>query len=338
MTYKLVLACSLLLVPTLAHARPTLRGAPLAAVAIPEAGNQPRTTVRSVHALLQTELKRHGIRVKSRLVPRRVSVRRRGLAAYARAHRLRRVYELRMLPVGEKLVVMLDEKRGRRMRKSYSAKLAAENVEQLDLVVPRLVAAVVERREPEPLPPPKPPVVAAADTGTATDESPAAAVTAEGTPRQTEWLWGFSVHPGSFLRAAAGLYGGSAALYYDMRPWRVGIEAGGMGGSGRVLTASARGHYLFDLGEKTTPMVGAGLGFMMLTNEQDGSGSGVSFSLTGGAQLAHLKAATLVAELEFILPLFTAARQDAENDNGIVDIVKHTRWSPAVLARLSCLF
>lgn len=343
----LTLACLSLLLPLPTQARPTLRGAVLAAVAIPDTGDQPRTTVRTLHTLLQSELGKRGIRVKSRLVPRRVSVRRRGLAAYARAHRLRRVYELRLLPSGDKLVVMLDEKRGRRMRSVFSAKLSAGSAEELDAVVPRLVDAVVARRSPTPPPPPpKPAAVAeAAATAAAAPESPessvvpVASVAAQGAPAgRTEWLWGFSVHPGSFLRAAAGLYGGSGALYYDTAPWRIGVEAGGMGGDGRVLTLSGRAHYRFMTTEKISPMMGAGLGFMMMNTEEGASGSGVSFSMTGGAQLTHVKAAKLVAEVEVILPLFMATRHDPQGNNGIIDIVEHTRWSPAAILKLSCLF
>lgn len=344
---KIIALASLsLLLPLTAQARPALRGATLAAVAIPETGDQPRTTVRTLHTLLQTELGKRGIKVKSRLVPRRVSVRKRGLAAYARAHRLRRVYELRLLPMGEKLVVMLDEKRGRRMRSVFSAKLSAGSAEELDTVVPRLVDAVVARRSPVPPPPPPParPTLAAdasqpaAEAAPESSVVPVAAVTAQSSPQRKEWLWGFSVHPGSFLRAAAGLYGGSGALYYDTAPYRFGVEAGGMGGDGRVLTLSGRAHYRFMTSEKISPMMGAGLGFMMMDTEEGASGSGVSFSMTGGAQLTHLKAAKLVAELEVILPLFTTTRHDPTGNNGIIDIVEHTRWSPAAILKLSCLF
>jgi len=345
MTKMVALISLSLLLPLTTQARPTLRGAVLAAVAIPDTGDQPRTTVRTLHTLLQTELGKRGIRVKSRLVPRRVSVRKRGLAAYARAHRLRRVYELRLLPMGEKLVVMLDEKRGRRMRSVFSAKLSAGSAEELDVVVPRLVDAVVARRSPTPPPPPPAQpgqVAAAATTADVAPESsvvPVASVAAQATPKgRTEWLWGFSIHPGSFLRAAAGLYGGSGALYYDTAPWRFGVEAGGMGGDGRVLSLSGRAHYRFLTTEKISPMMGAGLGFMMMDTEEGASGSGVSFSVTGGAQLTHIKAVKLVAEAELILPLFTATRHDPQGDNGIIDIVEHTRWSPAAVLKLSCLF
>jgi hypothetical protein len=335
-----------LLLPLTSQARPALRGAALAAVAIPETGDQPHATVRSLHTLLQAELGKHGIKVKGRLVPRRVSIRRRGLAAYARAHRLKRVYELRLLPVGEKLVVMLDEKRGRRMRSTFSAKLSASSAEELDAVVPCLVEAVVTRRQPSPPTPPQPAKAKVADAAPAAGEAassssavvPVASVAAQGTPRQTEWLWGFSLHPGSFLRSFAGLYGGSAELYYDTAPWRFGAEAGGMGGSGRVLTVSGRAHYRFLTSEKLSPMIGAGLGFMMLENDEGASGNGVSFSMTGGAQLGYLKAAKLVAQAEIILPLFSAKRHDPESDNGIIDIVQHSKWSPAVVLKLSCLF
>jgi hypothetical protein len=324
----------------------------LAAVTIPEAARQSRSTVKKCYSVLKEELASHGIKVK-RLVPRRVSKRKRRLVAYARARRLKRVYELRLRQGrGEKVVVKLVERRGRRMRRSFSAKLSAA-VEEVDAVIPLLVEAVIERRRPRPLPPPQPETVVATATVQAAEspseeveqeeqEQPVATVSSEGEAETGgEFLWGFSLEPGAFMRGAAFLFGGSGKLLYQKRNYRFGAEIGGMGGGGTLISFAVRGQYLFRelfSWKDTTPLVGASLGYTMMTNGEGSEGSGISFSASLGAQFTQLSWARVVTELEFLLPFYGAERHDPVNNNGIVDIVEHSTWSPAVILKTSCLF
>lgn len=342
--YLLLFPCFFLLAGSHSAGAATRRAARArTAVTIADTAEQPQSTVKSLHGLIKQELERHGIKVNRRPVPRRVGAKTRRLAAYARAHRLRRVYELRLESEGDRLAVTLSEKRVPGLRALFAARLSAA-VDQLGTVVPRLVEAVIARKQPRPLvavqtaPPTQ--VGASVEPGATvqTQHMPQPAPAAKG---RGEFLWGFSLEPGTFLRAAAGLYGGSGKLFYQLhsRPLRFGGEIGGMGGSGRLLSFALRGQYLFPI-DKTdvAPLVGAGLSYLMQNNQDGATGAGAAFSASVGVQLSQLSWARLVAETEVVLPMFSAVRQDPENNNGIIDIVRHSSWSPAILFKLSCLF
>jgi hypothetical protein len=236
------------------------------------------------------------------------------------------------------------------MRRSFSAKLAV-GVEEIGEVIPLLVEAVIERKKPRPLPPPEPETVVATAVQSESpseaadaepEEQPAATVSSEGEAETGgEFLWGFSLEPGGFMRGAAFLFGGSGKLLYQKKNYRFGAEIGGMGGGGTLISFAVRGQYLFRelfSWKDVTPLVGAGLGYTMMTNGEGSEGSGISFSGSLGAQFTQLSWARVVTELEFMLPFYGAERHDPVNNNGIVDIVESSTWSPAVILKTSCLF
>jgi hypothetical protein len=353
--WTLTLACFLLLLgPGPGHAARRHRRAkkaraarhlPLkAAVIITETADQPQATLNTLRSLLETELEGNKVLVSRKTIPRRLLASPRRLATYARKNRVNRIFELQLMPMGKKLVVTLADsaKEGRRFREAFSAKLSAGRVEDLDALIPVLVEAVIARKSPRPqvlsVRTEVQPVTVRAEAET---EPAPASPNAPAHERQPygEFLWGFSLEPGTFLREAAGLYGASARLLYQLkaRPIRFGAELAGAWGDGRLLEAGVQAQYIFLPGD-ISPVAGAGFGFTMLNDAGGASGAGVAFSLSAGAQFSQLRWTKLVAEFEVVLPAFTVERQDPELDNGILNVVRHARWSPAGIFKLGCLF
>lgn len=340
-----VLTLLLITAPRVGQAAKQRKKRPRAAVTITETAEQPRKKVKALHTKVKSELEKRGVKVKRRAVPRRLVKRAKRLRAYTRRHRIKRVFDLRVKSRGKGYQVELEEKKGRRMRSAFSAKMAAGNIQEVDAVIPRLVEAVLRRKQPRVLVAEVQPTTIASDAA-----APAATVTeqpagpkAPSTPDDSrgEFLLGVSLEPGMFLTAAAGLYGGSGKLYYQKTPYRFGVEIQAMFGGGQLLNISARGQYLFPLAStpKITPLVGASLGYLMLTTYDDAEGNGIAFTASGGAQFSHLGWTDLVAELELVLPFFAATRHDPDLDNhGILNLVENSTYAPAVVLKLSALF
>jgi len=311
-----------------------------AAVAI--AQTVKKTKVRKLHAMVREELQKRGIKVKRRPVPRKLTRAKRRLVAYARAHRLARVYEVRVrASSGDGLVVSLAEKKAPKMRKAYSAKISIRDLEELDEAVPNLVEAVVERKEPRVTKPVKVAGAMQSQEVPTTEETVQAAPTspveaAEGEVR-SQWLWGFSLQPGVLMVSPAGMFGGSGQLYYQRNNMLYGLEIGGMGGGGTLVNLTARAKYIYELTPQISALGGGGLSYTMMENgEFDGSGG--SASVTLGLQLSKFTWALLVAEAEFVLPFFSIVRDGFEFDNGITSIVNEKAYTPAAILKLSCLF
>lgn len=313
-----------------------------AAVAI--AQTVKKTKVRKLHAMVRKELQKHGIKVKRRPVPRKLTRTRakRRMVAYARANRLARIYEVRVsASAGDELMVSLSEKKAPKMRKAYSAKLPIRDLEQLDEVVPTLVRAVVERKEPRVTKSVKVAGAMQSQESATTEETVQAAPDSpveapEGAVR-SQWLWGFSLQPGVLMVSPVGMFGGSGQLYYQRNNMRYGVEVGGMGGGGTLINITARAQYLYQLTPEITAVGGGGISYTMMENgEFDGSGG--SASITLGAQLAKFTWALLVAEAEFVLPFFSIVRDGFEFNNGITSIVNEKAYTPAAVLKLSCLF
>jgi hypothetical protein len=311
---------------------------PRAAVTFVDAGDQPRSKLRSLRALVEGELEQHEIKVVRKPAPPLVSPGARALGSYARARRLDRVYDVRLRAEGRRLVVTLTERKAPAMRSTFSARLAAESADRVDAIIPRLVGAVVARKEPEPEPQQQPKVAALTSPSEAPAPSAAVAATAAPPQRRGEFLIGASVDLGSYLHSAAGLYGGAVKLFYQYsQPLRFGLEVGGQGGGGAAFRVGTRADWLFSA-SGLSPIAGAGLGYVALRNGQQGEGGGGYFSASGGVEYARLRHVRLVGEVEVLLPFFKATRHDIVSDNGIISMVPTSAWSPSALVKLGCLY
>lgn len=352
-------------------ARRRSRAKSKAAVIVTVSAKQARSKEDALASLVRKELRKNGIQVSPKPIPRRVVKRKRRLVSYARARRIKRIYALSVGSRGENLVLALADKRAPRMRNAYFAKLSINDTGELDNAVPSLVKAVIRREKPKPVMAQAPkasipktgvqekkaPDTRVQDTtvqvaafseisneeeqgdvqGTVRKKPAAAGSSATGSPR--EILYGFSLEPGIFLRSPVSMFGGSAKIYYQKRPYRYGLELSGMGGDGSLVSIAARAQYLFRPAWKMIPVVGAGLGYLFLSKGKETEGNGGAFSASVGAQFDELLSWTrMVVEAEVVLPMFSLSRFDFESDNGIIEPVTRSSWDPAVVLKVSCLF
>jgi len=308
--------------------------APRAAVSVVEAPEALRDQLKGLRAVVEEELEQHEIKVlRKPVAPQGSGVKK--LGTFARARRLDRVYDVRLLPEGKKVVVVLTERKAPAMKSTFSARLAAVSAEKVKAVLPKLVGAVVARQEPEPDPQP----AAAAAPAEPVSPAPETAVhaAAPAPVRRTEWLVGASVELGSYLNAAAGIYGASGRLIYQRGALGVGLELGGGGGGGTAFHAGLRADYLF-LSSGISPIVGAGLGYLLAKAADKAEGSGGYFSASVGVEYARLRPVRFRLEAEVYLPFFEAKRSEIQSVNGIVDLTTIGSYSPAAVIKLGCLY
>jgi hypothetical protein len=341
-TRALVLPClvSALLVASPASGAPLRTSiTPLAGVAILETAEQPAARLREVRALLTDELAKRGIKAAS--VPPRLASRPRSLIAYAKAKRLQRVYELRLTADGEQLVATLVEKRGRALKSAFRARLPVKGNQELDAAIPRLVEAVVTQRKPRPIPVASAaPVPAATEAGAAPTVVPApgpsATVAARASERTSEFLFGVSVEPATFFRAPSVIFGGTASFLYQRGNWRGGASLTAGGGQGQLLQLGARVHRLFREGTPLRPFIGGSLSYIQLKNAEGAESNGGAVGLSGGLQYRR-SSLRFTFETEVLLPWFPMVRDEEVFKNGILDLVRHSTYSPAILFKLGCL-
>jgi hypothetical protein len=324
-----------------AFAAPRGPVAALAGVAILETAQQSAEQLQEVRALLEGELAKRGIKAAS--VPPRLAARSKALVAYAKAKKLRRVYELRLTAEGEGLVASLVEKRGRKLKSAFRAQLPVPDGKQLGAAIPRLVEAVIAQREPQPLP-----VASVAPAATASEASatasagaaaagaPAASVSALAPERESEFLFGISVEPVTFFRAPGAVFGGSAMLLYQRGNWRGGASLTAGGGQGRVLQLGARLQRVFREGTTLRPFLGASLSYVQLKNADNAESNGGAVGVSAGLQYRR-PSLRFTFESELLLPWFPMVRDEQVFKNGILDLVRHSAYSPALIFKLGCL-
>jgi hypothetical protein len=319
-------------------------GRPRAAVTFLEASDQPRSALKSLRALVEAELEQHSISVVRKPAPPLVSSSRQ-VKRYARASRLDRVYDVRLRPRGKQVEVVLTERRPPAMRSTFSARLSAAGLERVSKVIPKLVGAVVAREDPGQEQEPKAEVVAdatpqaevKAQPTAPPDATPAPDPVPGGSARRGQILVGASLDMGTFLHSAAGLYGGTAKIFYQWTSLRLGAELGGSGGGGTTFHLAARGDYLFSQ-SGLSPYLGGGLGYVLTRDGSKAEGGGGYFSAVAGLEYSRWRKVHLLAEADVMLPFFSARREEVENRNGIVELVGVGAWSPAILFKLGCLY
>lgn len=277
---RLLLAAvlSLLLLPAVARA-----GGALAVVT--EAGGVDEGSVRTARGILQAELRANGVPVvddpaAAVVGPPGEALRRAAAGAGATA-----IYALGLSPLGRKLYVRVEELDAE-LQPRAERHLQAAGAEELDLVIPRLVKAIVAGR----------PVEATQSLETLTAKEGRAPEKKPG-----ESMWGLGV-----LGGASGAVGYELRWAYEMEHVRLDIAWGAVaksGGYGPDVTHLVVGAaYVFGA-QDIAPYLGARIGRIDLTTE-DEAGEGLGVVVTAGVELFRLRRARLLLEAGGILPLF----------------------------------
>jgi hypothetical protein len=232
-----------------------------AVVIVAEDGGFPQETVKTVRSLAVTELRARGIEVGEEP----------GAAD--------REFVLRLGRLDQKVLITLEELEPPRTTPGFSATHAAFSIDEADVVVPRLVRAVLSREPFE--------KGARMPTVTAQEAAPFRSRPGEGL-----FVIGVGLAP----------LGGSVGWSYEARSWRLGILAQGADDGASFF--GVEGAWIpFDT--SVSPYVGAGLG--SVGGDFDAS---LGTKLEAGVEFFRLHRVRLMAGVSAIIPFETQPGQD----------------------------
>jgi hypothetical protein len=241
------------LVAVLALAAPAAAAGASAVVVVAEDGGFPPEAVRTVRSLTATELRARGVDVVSD------------------SSEASRQFVLSLGRLEQRILITLEDVVPPAPAPEFTATHAAASLDEADVVIPRLVRAVLAREPFE--------KSARVATVTAQESAPFRSRPGEGL-----FVIGVGIAP----------LGGSIGWSYEARSWRLGILAQGAGDSGSFF--GIEGAWIpFDA--NVSPYVGAGLG--AVSSEFDAS---VGTKLEVGIEFFRLNGVRLMAGVSAIVP------------------------------------
>ena len=297
------------------------------AVVVAEAPGINAVSLATVRALTEDETERQGrYVVRDRALPL-LSPPSAQRTEFAARRQIDAFFELRLLRIGQKIVVVLHERGANNDHVRHSARLTARTLEEIDVVVPRLVRALITRQTPE--------RTQRIDNVTRTEAR-------KHRKRAGEFLWGVSTLVGSPMGSGAGAgYGAELRFAYEMPHVRLNWDIGGTGGEdvrGEFLTTISA-HYLPFAGN-FSPFIGGGMGIAAQGGGDFNSKVGAALMLSGGAEMFRLHGVRLIAELRVTFPLFRLEQQDWDGWDyaAPTDPPAEMFWSPTGTFALSLLW
>lgn len=267
-------------------------------------------------ALFTVELEKYGVAVLA-VEGRDVKV------ASAGVPGAKRVFALDVIALGNKLVLKLGEYDLAGGDLVFGQSITASGMEELDTVVPRIVKAVLLRKNLE-------------ETQTVenlTDQEGRAWRKKVG-----EFLWGFGINFGGTANPGSDLaYGLSFRVMYEMEHLRVDFFLGGAGNatggdSVGIFVTDLSLNYLF-LTSNFSPYVGGGVGFGTIgvdANGFDGVRSGAIGTVNAGVEMFRLYGMRLLVGARMVVPFFKVSRDYFDHATN-----SESRWTPAFLTDVS---
>lgn len=237
----------------------------------------------------------------------------------------RRVFALDVIALGNKLVLKLGEYDLAGGDLVFGQSITATGMEELDTVVPRIVKAVLLRKQLD-------------ETQTVenlTDQEGRAWRKKFG-----EFLWGFGINFGGTANPGSDLaYGMSFKVMYEMENLRVDFFLGGAGNftggdSVGIFVTDLSLNYLF-LTSNYSPYVGGGIGFGTIgvdANGFDGVKSGAVGTVSAGLEMFRLYGMRLLVGARMVVPFFKVS-SDYWGYGGSDS--SESRWVPAFLTDVS---
>lgn len=247
-----------------------------AVVIVAEDGGFPAAAVRTVRSLTATELRARGIEVRDD--PRfeqAVTLDPETLATLTGAG-VSRLFVLRLGRLEQKVLITLEEL-APPAPAPFAVTHAASSLDEADVVVPRLVRAVVEREPFE--------RGARMQTVTAQESAPLRTRPGEGL-----FIIGLGLEP----------LGGSLGWSYEARNWRLGVLAQGADEGASFFGID--GAWL-PLDGNVSPYLGAGLGVVGADSDDDSAALGTK--LEAGVEFFRLHRVRLMAGVSAIIPFET---------------------------------
>lgn len=296
---------------------------PRAAVTFVEVSDPNMATLKTLRMLVEEELGQHNIEIVYQPELLLVSRSLQNRMNYARVNNIERIYELKLLPIGESWLVNLAERDVSSEDITYSARLKAKDLEELDIVIIRVVESVITKNSLE---------------SNQKIDNLVKKETKAFNKKAGEFLWGFSVMTGSpFADNSDMIYGGALKFSYEMANVRLDYDIGGMGGDSHAhFDTGIRAHYLFSK-SNFSPFVGGGLGLLILDPDHASNEIGAALSLNAGVELLRLHSVRLIAEGQLLLPLFAVESHNYNYDMGY-DEESEKMWYPIGVFKLSLLW
>ena len=218
-----------------------------------------------------------------------------------KAHQCTRLFVVETVKLGSKRIVQLSEfkvKEPQTVR--FSAQMSATRIEELDLIIPRLVRAVLSRKDPR---------------STAEVDQVTAKESRAWRKKDGEFLMGGAIPVGtSFHPDAKPSYGIGGLVSYEMEHARLDASLVGQFNSrgdelwhGGVTLGAA---YLFNAGN-TSPYLGANLGYgaTWMGSDVDDANFGLLISAGGGIEFFRLYKARMLVDARVTLPSYQLGGQ-----------------------------
>ena len=274
--YRFVLSFALMTLGLLPEANAN------AVVVVAEGGGFGSESVQTMRSIAATELRAHGIAVLDDTRFEGVTPIESNTMNAAAELGVQQLFVLRLGRLQEKVLMSLEELQVPSQSPAFVARLTASSLDEADIVIPRLVRAVVGRE----------PVEAGARIATVTDE--------ESEP--------FNKRPGEGLFVVGiGLapLGGSFGWSYEAQSWRLGVLLQGAESDPGWL--GVEGAWI-PLDGSISPYVGVGLGIVGAAHDGDGSALGTKLEV--GAEFFRLHGVRLFAGVNAIIPFESLRHTD----------------------------
>jgi len=256
------------------------------AVAVSEGGGLDEATLRTLRSLIQAELRRAGQPVGDdasfAISPDAQAVR--------TAAKDRRILVLRVAGrLGAKVPLILEEVDAE-SRLLGSATLTAANLEECDIVIPRLVQALLGHK----------PVEQTARTSTLTESESREFRTK---PGRSHFILGLAAAAFKGSGSEDDKSGLSLGWLYTTERWNLGAELGsvGSGNAGIGYPILIHAAYL-PMDGPTSPYIGAGVGYFHVEEQGYGLGNALGVRLSAGVEFFRLHRMRLQVGLDVYLP------------------------------------
>jgi hypothetical protein len=235
-----------------------------------------------------------------------------------------KIYALRLSALGGKLIAELQEL-GPGLEFLGSQSLSAKGAEELDVVLPRLVKAIVSSQPVE---------------QTAEIDNLAAQEGRKWEKKPGEFFWGLGIMGGTGLtEGSVGTFGFDLRFAYEMEQFRINTNLGGMftspdsGGDDGSFRISVGGSYLFSK-SSFSPYVGMDFGYM-INKASRYYGMGVGVIPHVGIELFRLHKARMMIEVGCMLPFF---KSENHNDSDGEEPASGSRYVPTFFGMVSAVW
>jgi len=253
-------------------------------------------------------------------------------AAAAAAPAGARIFVLDAIRLGSKFLMKLGEfdAAGRQV---FGEQISASGMEELDLVTPRVVKAVLLRKNLE---------------ETQTVENLTRQEGRQWNKKWGEFYWGFGIPFAMTFNPVSNLsYGLNFKALYEMERLRIdyylGFAVEGHGGTDlNLFDTDLTANYLFTTGN-FSPYLGGGVGFSVMTinsNDFQAEDNGAHFAVNAGVELFRLYGTRLLLGLRTVLPLYQMDDDpdwvyDYQTGASHQEASGSSRWMPVFMTEVS---